>query len=646
MTPKTKHTRFGRRPGRRAETPAVFLFALILQALVCANPSFSREERLVTPERIQRFEASLERFQRDLQIPGMAAAVVEDGKVLWAKGFGYADTENGTPATPETPFQLCSVTKAVAAVIIHQLVEEGKMDLDTPLAEYGIDLDDSGTVRLIHLITHTSQGVPGAEYKYHGDRYGYLDTAIKRATGKSFRTYLIERVIDPLGMKDTAPNPADPEVLDRFMAYREEHGLSPDPGFFSEESFVQGDLFDYDDESFDPTINRAMSLLADYFDSQDVKRGEFLRYVSGHVDTVLLGEFTAHMLESGRFMDVYRKLARPHTRDDSGVVIPGQYSMFFNPAAGLNSSVLDMAKFDIALDSGQYISERTWEKATTPYRLSGGGESPYGMGWFSEEYGGVRLIWHGGEWRCASALYLKVPEKDLTLMIAANSRAMSQAFGMGAGTVLNSGVGLEFLRLFVYEPEYGAQGPDIDWTSPSSSYTAELERMRGSDLEDLFVRILKIMESMYAYARRSDVTQELFRHAHRVLLPASLVNPYEETPVIAELVEVGDGFDGSAPFSLDEETLVHVYAIGEMNSDGEYDRAWIEEAASGDMVWRMALEKTSHAGGAERNRKSDETVLMSSGRYVLRYVSDDSHSYMAWYGAPPDHLFWGVQLRR
>jgi hypothetical protein len=154
------------------------------------------------------------------------------------------------------------------------------------------------------------------------------------------------------------------------------------------------------------------------------------------------------------------------------------------------------------------------------------------------------------------------------------------------------------------------------------------------------------MESMYAYTRRADVAQGLFSHAHPALLPVSLVNPYEGTPVLAELVEVGDGFDGSAPFSLDGETLVHVYAIGEMNSDGEYDRAWIEEAESGDVVWRMALERTSHAGGAQRNRKSDETVHMSAGRYVLRYVSDDSHSYMTWYGAAPDHLFWGVQVRR
>jgi len=64
------------------------------------------------------------------------------------------------------------------------------------------------------------------------------------------------------------------------------------------------------------------------------------------------------------------------------------------------------------------------------------------------------------------------------------------------------------------------------------------------------------------------------------------------------------------------------------------------------VVWRMRLENTSHAGGVRRNRKSDETVSMPAGRYVLRYVSDDSHSFMKWYGAAPDHLFWGAQVRR
>jgi len=178
------------------------------------------------------------------------------------------------------------------------------------------------------------------------------------------------------------------------------------------------------------------------------------------------------------------------------------------------------------------------------------------------------LIWHGGEWRCASALYLKVPEKKLTLLIAANSRAMSQAFSMGAGTVLNSCVGLEFPRLFLYEPEFGVLGPDIDWTSPPSAYTARLEQVKGSKLEDLFVRTLKIMESVYAYARRPEVTHELFSHAHPVLMPGSMENPYAGKPVLAELLEVGDKFNDGAPFSLEQKTLVHVYAIGEMNADG------------------------------------------------------------------------------
>ena len=152
------------------------------------------------------FANHLESVRQILKIPGMSAAIVEDQELVWAEGFGYANLENQIEASPDTPYGLASVTKPVAAVIIMQLVEEGLIDLDAPIANYGVTLlGNEITVR--HLLTHTSEGIPGSKHEYNGSRYGYLSGVIEGATGKTFAENLSERILLPQGMDNTALNP-------------------------------------------------------------------------------------------------------------------------------------------------------------------------------------------------------------------------------------------------------------------------------------------------------------------------------------------------------------------------------------------------------------------------------------------------------
>ncbi|NCF64476.1 MAG: serine hydrolase [Chloroflexi bacterium] len=154
------------------------------------------------------FEEELEELRETLKIPGFSAAVVKDQELVWAKGFGYADLENKVKAAPDTPYHLASVTKPFAAVIIMQLVEEGILDLESPVAQYGIDLESSGVIRVKHLLSMTSEGNPGEQYNYSGGRYALLSQVIEGASSKSFQALLFERIVQPLGMNFTAPNPA------------------------------------------------------------------------------------------------------------------------------------------------------------------------------------------------------------------------------------------------------------------------------------------------------------------------------------------------------------------------------------------------------------------------------------------------------
>ena len=126
----------------------------------CGTPAAKQEQ--VDAETLDTFEAELENLRQEMKIPGMSAAVVKDGQLVWARGFGYADVENGIPATPETPYHLASVTKTFAAVVIMQLVQEGKLSLDDPVSRYGVSLPEGDKVLVRHLMSHTSEGTPGA----------------------------------------------------------------------------------------------------------------------------------------------------------------------------------------------------------------------------------------------------------------------------------------------------------------------------------------------------------------------------------------------------------------------------------------------------------------------------------------------------
>jgi CubicO group peptidase (beta-lactamase class C family) len=186
------------------------LAALATLGLVAfgGSETASRTEPCVLdPARLARFETSLEELRRQLEIPGLSAAIVSDGRRAWARGFGFADVEHGIEATPDTPYPLASVTKPFAAVVVLELVEEGRLGLDDPASKYGLEYEGPGVVRVRHLLSHTSHGRPGTEFAYDSERFADLGWVIARASGRSFRELLEERILVPLEMEDSAPTP-------------------------------------------------------------------------------------------------------------------------------------------------------------------------------------------------------------------------------------------------------------------------------------------------------------------------------------------------------------------------------------------------------------------------------------------------------
>lgn len=178
----------------------------IIAALSSATCKKNSVSDPVSADSISEFESRLDQLRVQSKIPGMVAGIEKNGQIVWTKSYGYENVEIGKLVTNSTIFHLASLTKTFASTVIMQLVSENKIKLNDPVSKYGVSLNEQDTVRVIHLLTHTSQGIPGTNYRYNGDRFALLSNVIQSATSKTFHQLATERIMLPLGLLNTAPS--------------------------------------------------------------------------------------------------------------------------------------------------------------------------------------------------------------------------------------------------------------------------------------------------------------------------------------------------------------------------------------------------------------------------------------------------------
>ncbi|HKR64578.1 MAG TPA: serine hydrolase, partial [Thermoanaerobaculia bacterium] len=151
-----------------------------------------------------------------------------------------------------------------------------------------------------------------------------------------------------------------------------------------------------------------------------------------------------------RYAPSLARLAKPYAYYGKGETVYSAYpGKDLGASAGLLSTVRDLAKYDIAIDRHVLLQPKTQEIAWAPFVSNKGERLPYGLGWFTDVYRGERLIWHTGNWGSGfSALYFKVPSKNVSLILLANSEALADGFHVpGAGQT--NPFACAFLRHFV-----------------------------------------------------------------------------------------------------------------------------------------------------------------------------------------------------
>jgi CubicO group peptidase (beta-lactamase class C family) len=362
---------------------AILLTLLIVVSLAVLLSFLQRQRESARCEsaetEIAEIECRLEALRKELRIPGLSAAVAKDGAVIWSRGFGFADRERGIRADAGSIYQLASVTKPYAAAVVLQLVEEGRLDLDAPVSAFGIEMDGGDAVRVRHLLSHTAGPPPGSHYRYDGRAFAELGRVIASVTGKPFEVELTERIIRPLELGQTAPNPHDAG------------GALANAG-----------------------LERA-----------PIERKLVKEYARAWGRT---------LWPSGLFGPM-REIAPPTS---------------FHAAAGLVASAPDVARFSTALDSGELLGEEMHDLSMRPVVTPSGEVLPYAHGWFVQEHEGLTLVWHHGHWFGSSSLLVRIPERQLTFVVLANSDGLSRWRGLGDhGDLSRSAAARSFLGTFV-----------------------------------------------------------------------------------------------------------------------------------------------------------------------------------------------------
>jgi CubicO group peptidase (beta-lactamase class C family) len=322
-------------------------------------------------------------------IPGLSLAIVKNGRVVRAGGYGYANVELKVPPTEETAYEIGSTTKSFTATAVMMLVEEGKIGLDEKIGSYLSGLPEPWrpiTVR--QLLSHTSgikeyvqdmrqavrdmrepadafkavgsaplQFPPGSRARYSNTNFVLLGLMVEKVAGEPYSTFLSKRIFNPLGMSRTRMNDPEAVILNRAQGYRWRDGkLWNQPGITEAAAFSAG---------------------------------------------------------------------------------------------GLISTVKDLAKFDDALYSGQLLKPGTREMMWTPVKLADG-SSPgvlnfgaYGLGWGLDEHDGHRCVWHGGSSLGFRGAFLDFPEDRLSIVVLTNlNSAGADSLAFALAGMMNPSLGL------------------------------------------------------------------------------------------------------------------------------------------------------------------------------------------------------------
>ncbi|MGD9004964.1 MAG: serine hydrolase domain-containing protein, partial [Desulfobacterales bacterium] len=287
------------------------LSILLFLLLACAQTSANTTRLTSDQDPVQFFYEEMERLRKDNRIPGLSAAVLQNQQVVFAEGFGYADLENRIPVTADTPFNIASLSKTFAAAILMKLVEDGRLDLDAAMADILKNADFIYDVGTIHGYANVCKKIK--EFSRDPD-FEYAEYAFLL---KNYR--------------------CDKENI--TIRHHLTHTAQEKPG---EAYRYNGFLFGF------------LSLVAEEASGQP-----YADLLVDHIIAPLDMKNTIPSITKERRNEILAKRAKYYRMGFGGEFEPSDYPVTLSASAGMVTTVLDMAKFDVAMDHNLIVSAET-----------------------------------------------------------------------------------------------------------------------------------------------------------------------------------------------------------------------------------------------------------------------------------------------
>lgn len=343
-------------------------------------------------ETIAAFDTFLKEFRRENRVQSFSVAVVKDGEIVFARGYGWQDHDAEEPTTAETSYLVASITKTFTAATLLAMEADGHIDLQadfTALSDWqrrcdwltnsgiifgGAELDGltippiqcGGPITLEQVLSHRVNGTPGTDFIYNPVVFGRLSNFVEENTDRPWRDWMNTYVIGPAGLENTAAGWRDPD--------------------------------------------------------------------KGHVLTQLAPPF---------------KHTDPE-EDPDGIAVSILPNTELNASSGIIAGVTDLAHYAIALMDNRVLAQALKERMWTPPVKPSGEAEPYGLGWYVQEHDGKRLVWHGGWWPDAYAgLLLIAPDDGFALAAQGNTDGIRWGNPLNDARVQDSPLAAKAMELFL-----------------------------------------------------------------------------------------------------------------------------------------------------------------------------------------------------
>lgn len=329
------------------------------------------------PDASAKIDALFQRWTKD-KMPGAAVGVIHNGKILHSKGYGLSNIQTKTPITPETVFDLGSVSKQFTSLAVMLLEQRGNLSYDDPLSKFFPEFPPyAKKITIRHLMQHTS-GLP--DYEAALLREGKIDREYPRATKRSGWDY-------------------EPSSMDVLQILIKQPMLR----------FPPGDEWEYSNSGYmvlaQVVAKAADQRFADFMRENILKPlGMDHTLVVDDARPEVKNKAASYILQKGRFQNLDYTPVNWIYGDGS-----------------VNSTLEDMLKWVQALDEGKLLEDYTWKAAFSSGKLNSGATTGYGFGWYLARTLGLEKVSHTGSWAGFRNCMVLYPAEHLGIVILSNT---------------------------------------------------------------------------------------------------------------------------------------------------------------------------------------------------------------------------------